>query len=121
MARKQKFSKNWKKAKARVAEQYENVADSRKDFLQKLSTTVSKNHAVVCIENLKVRNMTRSASGTLAEPGGKVRQQSGRNRSILDQSWGEFRRQLEYKARWAGGRVIAVPAMYTSQTCPECG
>jgi putative transposase len=46
---------------------------------------------------------------------------SGLNRSILDQGWAELRRQLEYKSAWNGGRLIAVPAINTSRTCPECG
>jgi putative transposase len=65
--------------------------------------------------------MSASASGTLADPGKQVKQKSGLNKAILEQGWSEFRRQLEYKMRWAGGRLIAVPAMNTSRTCPECG
>jgi putative transposase len=120
MSRKQKFSKNWKKAKALVQKQYRKIGDSRRDFLQKSSTEISKNHAIVVLEDLKVKNMSASASGTLAQPGTKVKQKSGLNRSILDQGWGDFRRMLEYKQVWRGGHVIAVSAMYTSQTCPSC-
>jgi len=54
------------------------------------------------------------------QPGRNVKQKSGLNRSILDQAWGEFRRQLEYKQAWSGGRVLAVPPGRTSQTCPGC-
>ena len=50
-----------------------------------------------------------------------MRQKSGLNRSILDQGWAEFRRQLEYKTTWNGGFVVAVPPQYTSQSCPCCG
>jgi putative transposase len=50
-----------------------------------------------------------------------VRAKSGLNKAILDQGWAEFRRQLEYKMQWMGGRCIAVPPQYTSQTCPTCG
>jgi putative transposase len=120
MARKKKFSKNWKKAKFLVQKQYQKVGDSRRDFLQKTSTSFSKNHAIIVLEDLKVSNMSASASGTLAKPGKHVRQKSGLNKAILDQGWAEFRRMLEYKQSWARGLVIAVPAMYTSQTCPAC-
>jgi putative transposase len=82
---------------------------------------ISKNHAIVFIEDLKVSSMSRSASGTQEEPGRTVAAKSGLNKSILDQGWGEFRRQLEYKQVWRGGYVIAVPPQYTSQTCPACG
>ncbi len=121
MARKEKFSQNWKKAKSEVAKLHQDIANSRKDFLHKLTADQTKTHSLICIEDLKVGNMSRSASGTLEEPGKNVKQKAGLNRSILDQGWSEYRRQLEYKAAWAGGRVIAVPAMNTSRTCPSCG
>jgi putative transposase len=49
-----------------------------------------------------------------------VKAKSGLNKSILDQAWGTFRRQLEYKQQWRGGWVIAVPPQHTSQRCPAC-
>jgi putative transposase len=55
------------------------------------------------------------------QPGSKVRAKCGLNRSIPDQGWAELRRQLEYKLARNGGRLIAVPAVNTSRTCPECG
>jgi putative transposase len=76
---------------------------------------------MVVIEDLQVSNMSASARGTVEVPGRNVHQKTGLNRSILDQGWFEFRRQLEYKAGWAGGEVLAVPAHHTSQTCPACG
>ena len=76
---------------------------------------------MIVMEDLKIRNMSKSASGTIEEPGRKVAQKSGLNRSILDQGWGEFRRQLEYKQGWRGGMVVYVDPKYTSQTCPICG
>ena len=121
MARKQKFSNNWRKTKARITRIHVRIGNARRDFLHKASTTISKNHAVVFVEDLQVRNMSRSAAGTIEKPGRNVRAKSGLNRSILDQGWGEFRRQLEYKLAWAGGVLIPVPAHHTSQTCPECG
>ena len=121
MSRKQKFSNNWKKAKAKVQKIHTAIADARKDFLHKTSTTISQNHAFVCIEDLKVKNMSRSAKGNREQPGKKVAQKSGLNRSILDQGWGEFRRQLEYKVQWNGGILLAVPPHNTSRTCPCCG
>lgn len=121
MSRKVKFSRNWKKAKARVQKIHARIGNARRDFLHKTSTTISQNHAIVCIEDLQVRNMSRSASGTQDAPGCRVRAKSGLNRAILDQGWAEFRRQLEYKQVWRGGDVIAVPPRNTSRTCPACG
>ena len=121
MSRKVKFSSNWKRAKARVQKIHVQIANVRNDFLHKTSNSISKNHAMLCVEDLQVKNMSRSASGTLEEPGRNVRAKSGLNKSILDQGWGEFRRQLDYKSAWQGGWLVAVPAANTSRECPACG
>jgi putative transposase len=121
MSRKVKFSSNWKKAKAKVQKIHTRIAHARKDFLHKTTTTISQNHALVCIEDLQGRNMSRSAKGTVDAPGNNVRQKSGLNRSILDQGRGEFRRQLAYKMVWSGGTLLAVLQHNTSRICPACG
>jgi len=121
MSRKTRFSNNWKKAKARVQKIHSRIGNARRDYLHKCSTTISQNHAMVCIEDLQVRNMSRSAAGTTEAPGNNVRAKSGLNKSILDQGWFEFRRQLDYKLAWNGGYLIAVPPENTSRTCPCCG
>lgn len=105
MSSKKKFSKNWVKAKNKVNKVYAKMAHSRKDFLHKLSTTLSKNHALVVIEDLNISGMCKSHL----------------SKAILDQGWGEFRRQLEYKQQWLGGLVVAVPPHNTSRRCPLCG
>ena len=120
MSRKVKFSKNWKKAKAKVQQIHTDVANARKDFLHKTTTTISQNHALVCIEDLQIRNMSKSSKGNSKKHGKKVKQKSGLNRAILDQGWGEFRRQLDYKMAWNGGMLFAVPPHNTSRTCPCC-
>ncbi len=121
MSRKTKFSNNWKKAKARVQKLHTRIANVRRDFLHKTTTTISQNHAMVCIEDLQVRNMSKSAAGSSEAPGRNVRAKSGLNKAILDQGWFELRRQLEYKQGWRGGEVLAVPPRNTSRTCPACG
>jgi putative transposase len=120
MAHKQKFSNNWKKAKAKVQKIHTQIANARRDFLHKATTTLSQNHALVFIEDLQVGNMSKSAAGTAENPGKNVAQKSGLNKAILDQGWGEFRRQLDYKLIWKGGMLFAVPPHYTSQECPAC-
>ena len=120
MSRKRKFSNNWKKAKANVQKIHARVGNARRDYLHKATTTISQSHAMVCIEDLQVRNMSRSAAGTTEQPGKNVRSKSGLNKSILDQGWFEFRRQLDYKLAWNGGHLIAVPPQNTSRTCPCC-
>jgi len=121
LSRKVKFSRNWKKAKARVQKIHARIANARRDFLHKVSTAISQNHAMVCIEDLRVRRMSRSAAGTADAPGRNVRAKSGLNKSILDQGWFEFRRQLTYKLAWRGGWLVVVPPQNTSRTCPRCG
>lgn len=121
MSRKQKFSNNWKKAKANVQKIHARIGNARRDYLHKATTTISQNHAIVCIEDLQVRNMSKSASGTTETPGKNVRAKSGLNKAILDQGWFEFRRQLDYKLTWNGGQLVAVPPRNTSRTCPCCG
>ena len=116
-----KRSNNWLKLKAKIAKLHHKISNIRKDCLHKISNKISKNHAIVYVEDLKVANMTKSAKGTVEQPGKNVRQKSGLNRAILDQSWFEFRRQLTYKLAWNGGFLIAVPPQNTSRTCPCCG
>jgi putative transposase len=120
MSRKVKFSNNWKKAKTKVQNIHKDIANARKDFLHKTTTTISQNHALVCIEDLQVRNMSKSSKGNSEQHGKRVRQKAGLNRAILDQGWGEFRRQLDYKMVWNGGILLAVPPQNTSRTCPCC-
>jgi putative transposase len=116
-----KYSQNWKKQQRRIAQFDIRTANCRHDFLHQLSTETSKNHAVICVEDLQVTNMSRSARGTAEEPGRNVAQKAGLNKAILAQGWGMFRHMLEYKQAWRGGELIAVNPRYTSQTCPQCG
>ncbi|MCC6978436.1 MAG: transposase, partial [Candidatus Melainabacteria bacterium] len=97
------------------------IANKRNDYLHKLSTNISKSHVVICLEDLKVQKMTRSAKGTREKPGKNVGAKSGLNRSILDQGWYEFKRQLMYKQAWRGGYVVLVNPKYSSQQCSNCG
>ncbi|WP_026211039.1 RNA-guided endonuclease InsQ/TnpB family protein [Gallibacterium anatis] len=116
-----KFSQNWQKLKAKIAKLHHKIANCRKDFLHQTSSKISKNHAMIYIEDLQVANMSKSAKGTAEQHGKNVAAKSGLNRAILDQSWFEFRRQLDYKTQWQGGFLVAVPPQNSSRTCPCCG
>ncbi len=121
LACKVKFSKNWRTQKRRIERLHVRIARVRNDFLHKTSTIVSQNHAMIVLEDLSVKSMSKSARGTVEKPGRNVRAKSGLNRSILDQGWGELRRQLEYKQAWRGGMVIAIDPRNTSRRCHACG
>lgn len=107
LSRKVKFSANWQKQKRKIQRLHSHIANIRKDYLHKATTKISKNHAMIAIEDLKVSNMSKSAKGTAEQHGRNVKAKSGLNRAILDQGWHEMRRQLEYKQLWRGGQVLS--------------
>lgn len=121
LSRKVKGSANRKKAAARLGALHRRIARQRTDWLHQLSTRLAGEHAVIALEDLRIQAMSASARGTTDAPGRNVRQKAALNRGILDAAWGEFYRQLTYKVQWRGGRVILVPAAYTSRTCRICG
>ena len=121
MSRKCKGSKNFAKAKLRVQRMHARIASVRQDFLHKASAQICRLNALVVVEDLRIANMSKSARGDAQTPGKNVKAKSGLNKSILDQGWGEFRRQLEYKMQWSGGIFIAVDPKNTSRECPRCG
>jgi putative transposase len=115
-----KKSKNYVKQSKKVALLNKKKADIKYDYLHKVSSAIAKNHGLIAIENLKVCNMTKSAKGTIENPGNKVKAKSGLNRSILNQSWSMFYEMLEYKLLLNGGKLIKVNPARTSQECPLC-
>ncbi len=116
-----KGSNNIKKAYLKLVLLHKRKADIRNDFLHQVSTLLVKSHDVIVIEDLKVRNMSKSAQGSIANPGTKVKAKSGLNRSILNEAWHKFFTYLEYKLKLKGGILIKVNPKHTSQTCPQCG
>lgn len=121
LSRKVKGSSNRKKQAAKVARLHVRAADARNDYLHKVSTTIAKNHGVVAMEDLSIGNMSKSAAGTVDEPGRNVQAKSGLNKSILDQGWYSFRVMLGWKLAERGGRMILVNPRNTSRACPVCG
>lgn len=121
LEKKVRFSKNWQRVREQINKLYTKIANIRKNYLHQISSAISKNHAIVFVEDLKIKNLTKSAKGTVEEPGKNVKAKSGLNRAILDQGWGMFFRFLNYKLAWKGGHMIAVPPQNTSRTCPRCG
>lgn len=121
LSRKQRGSSNWKKQKRIISRLHHTIANVRSDYLHKLSTEISENQAKVYVEELQIRNMSASARGTIEEPGRNIKAKAGLNKSILDQGWFEFRRQLDYKLCWRGGMLVEVNPRHTSQRCSCCG
>lgn len=121
LAKKKKGSRNARKIRHKIQKCHVRIANIRNDHLHKATTTLCKNHAVLVVENLQVKEMSQSAKGTIENPGKNVKKKSKLNKSILDQGWGEFVRQITYKQQWMGGYVIKVAPQYTSQRCSCCG
>ncbi|WP_239101046.1 RNA-guided endonuclease InsQ/TnpB family protein [Microbispora amethystogenes] len=121
LARTKRGSKRGGKAAARVAALHARVRRQRLDGAHKAAFALVRDYDVIVHEDLRIVNMTRSASGTIAQPGRNVAQKSGLNRSILDAGWGVFLRVLAHKAESAGRELIAVNPAGTSRTCSRCG
>ncbi|WP_328994976.1 transposase [Kribbella sp. NBC_01245] len=118
LARCRRGSNRRTRIKVAIARLRARETDRRKDWVEKLSTDLARGFDLIRVEDLKIRNMTRSARGTIEEPGRNVRAKAGLNRGILAQGWGLLVTRLEQKAP---GRVEKVNPAYTSQTCAECG
>ena len=106
------------KAKIAVARLKAREADRRKDWCEKTSTDIARRFDVICVEDLNIRGMSRSAKGTADAPGRNVRQKAGLNRGIRRSGWGLLVRRLEDKAP---GRIEKIPPAFTSQRCSACG
>ncbi|WP_441248129.1 RNA-guided endonuclease InsQ/TnpB family protein [Kitasatospora sp. McL0602] len=96
------------------------VRDRRADFCAQTAATLTAMNAVVVLEDLRTRNMTASARGTVERPGVNVAQKRGLNRAVLDKGWHMLELALRNAARSTGTQVVLVPAAYTSQTCHAC-
>lgn len=121
MSRKTRGSRRYARARARVARLRARNAAARRHVAHVLSRRLVRTHGLIAIEDLKIRNMTKSARGTVEAPGSNVAQKSGLNGAILNVGWHRFERVLAYKLEETGGLLLKVPAAYSSQTCASCG
>lgn len=126
-ARRTKGSKNWVKAKHKVARYQRYGADVRRDVAHKTSHTLAQDdrYKLFVLEALKVKKMTKKAKATKDKSGKWLRNgaaaKSGLNKAILSSTWGQTKVFLQYKARRQGKLVIEVSPHYTSQECAVCG
>jgi putative transposase len=118
LARCKRGSNRRDKTKRAIAKLRARERDRRKDWVEKTTTDLARRFELIRVEALDVRAMTRSAGGTVDQPGVCVAQKRGLNRAISQSGWGELARRLQHKAL---GRVEQVPAAYTSQRCSACG
>ena len=109
LSRKTIGSSRYEKSRLKVAKLHKHISNQRKDFLQKLTTTIVNNYDVISIEDLCVEKMIKSNNST-------------RNKRVGDVSWSEFRRMLTYKSRWYGKELSVIDRYYpSSQICHVCG
>ena len=109
-----------KKVRTLSRETYRNRVRNR-NACHRATTGLVRRLGRIAVEDLRIRNMTRSASGTVEEPGQGVSAKRGLNRSIAEQTWGVIHHQLSYKAEYAGRELVRVDPAYTSRTCSGCG
>ncbi|WP_166462014.1 RNA-guided endonuclease InsQ/TnpB family protein [Paracoccus alkanivorans] len=121
LSRRRRGSQRHAKARRRLARLKARDARARAHTAHVLARRLANEHGMVAIEDLRIRNMTRSARGTMEEPGKNVAQKAGLNRAILNVGWFGFERMLAYKLEESGGVLVKVPAAYTSQACAACG
>jgi transposase len=118
LARSKRGSNRRERVRLAIARLRARDADARKDWAEKACTDIARRFDLIRVEDLRIRNMTRSARGTAGNPGRNVRAKSGLNREILRSGWGLLVRRLEQKAP---GRVEKINPAFTSQQCSACG
>ena len=121
MARRRKGSGGRRKARAALARTHARHRTRRRNEDHRITTTLIRRYGVIAYEALRVSNMTRSAKGSIEQPGTNVRAKSGLNRLILSQRWATILGMMKYKGDAQGRTLVAVDPAYTSQACSRCG
>lgn len=116
-SRRKRGSARHRKAQRRVADLSAKRARIRKHWAHETTTAIARRYGTIVLERLRTKDMTKSAAGTITEPGKNVVQKRGLNRAILNVGWHQIETMLFYKAY----RVVKVDPRHTSQTCSACG
>ena len=120
-------SKRWLRTQARIAKKLAKQRRRRDDFTAKAASTLTREHSLIVVEDLRIKNMTgRATPKPDPEEAGaflpnRAAQKTGLNRAILNKGWGKFLLALHHQARYTGTQIIRVPAAFTSQRCHQCG
>ena len=120
-ARQKQGSKSREKTFAQLRKHNHRERLRNRNELHRITAQFVDKYDFFAIENLSIISLTRSARGTLENPGQGVTVKAAINRSMLDQTWGEFAQLLTYKAEGAGVSLVRVDPAYTSLTCSRCG
>ena len=121
LARQKKGSNSRRKTIEQLRKFEQRQTIRNKQEIHRLTAELVKQYDFFAIEDLDIQQMTRSAKGTVENPGENVGVQRNLNRDVLSQTWGEFAQSLAYKAEGAGKRLVRVPREYTTLTCSICG
>ena len=113
-------SRKRRRLKEKLQKLYRKIRCIRQDFNRKTAHALAQEYGCVYVEDLKVKNMTASAKGTVANPGKNVKQKSGLNRAILRTGFYSLRQAIEWQLLKVGGVMIPVDPRGTSITCPHC-
>lgn len=120
LARQKKGSNSREKTKRKLANIYQKLRRCRTDYIHKATSNITNKYGAIYVEDLKLKNMSKSSKGTTESHGSNIKAKSGLNRSLLDASIGTFFSQLEYKTKFNGGVFVKVNSAYTSQKCSIC-
>jgi len=120
LAQQQPGSVRHQKTKLIIAQLHHQAKNRRADFNHKTSHYLAKNFGLVAMENLNTKNMTKSAKGTIQQPGTNVAQKCGLNKAILNIGWQQLKTFIEYKCQREGSILVLVPAHFSSQECSKC-
>ena len=118
LARQELGSKHRQQTKHELAKVNGKAINRKNDLIEKTTTNLAKNYEHIHIEDLDIKKMTKSAKGTLEQPGINVSRKTDLNRGMLGSGWGKFAQRLEDKAP---GRVVRINPAYSSQCCSACG